>query len=276
MDPSPYRLAGDVSLSVELDFSQINVTPTQVIDAVGRGASLDDDEHPPSAATGDNAAHDSEVSVRYFVRVTVYTAFDVGSRKWNAAELVLFRDRLYGSEVPVERLPVPLENLALERKAAAVQAATAAASASASHYHGVSAAVAMPLPQPMTQPFSLSMFNVGKAGVSASTGGASSPTTGPGAGLLKGRAVPAPGATISSPHLSRQGSGFGGFASPLGTGGHASTRGVGNGGFGGDSTGGSSPHHDLGAFSDSAEAGHLSDFLTRAVQVNAPGGDAEH
>jgi hypothetical protein len=104
---------GDVSLALDLDFSQLeNLTPTFVIDL----AEIDEDrgtvtnnprslralhQHPAAASRSINP--DDEASVRYYLRVTTYTEFDAEARRWQAQEIVLYRDQLYGQFVPADQ-----------------------------------------------------------------------------------------------------------------------------------------------------------------------------
>lgn len=109
---SDLPLLGDTSLSVDLDFAQVPVTPTYVIDVTG--PVLTDPAAagvPPPGGLSKPADADNEVSVRYFLRITVYTSFDVETRRWNASEVILYRDHLYGSPVPRVRQLLPLARI---------------------------------------------------------------------------------------------------------------------------------------------------------------------
>jgi len=95
------------------------------------------------------------VSVRYFLRLTAYTGFEVEARRWNAIEIVLYRGRLYGKTIAPWRLPMRLR----DARAAADASLPAASAASGDGALASSAAsaggpTARPsLPQPMTTPF---------------------------------------------------------------------------------------------------------------------------
>lgn len=126
-DPSEYEseevdpdlpILGDANLSIDLDLSLLNVTPTLVINL---------DEGAAAAAPKEGQAEEdrNEISVRYFIRLTLYTAFDAQARRWNAQEVVLFRQRLTGQTVPVHRLPRPLAEIRREAAAAAAAAGQA-------------------------------------------------------------------------------------------------------------------------------------------------------
>jgi hypothetical protein len=116
-DPDPdLPVIGDVTLSLLLDWSQLDkLTPTYVIPL---GA---DDGKPVSSKLtplGEplEADDDNTASVRYYVRVTVYTAFQADARAWNADEVVLFRDHLYGDPIPAARRPMADYLAATKRK----------------------------------------------------------------------------------------------------------------------------------------------------------------
>jgi len=116
-DPDPdLPVIGDVNLSLLLDWSQLDkLTPTYVIPL---GA---DDGKPVSAKLSPlgeplEGHDDNTATVRYYVRVTYYTAFDADARAWNADEVVLFRDHLYGEAIPAARRPMADYLAATKRK----------------------------------------------------------------------------------------------------------------------------------------------------------------
>jgi hypothetical protein len=87
----------DVSLSVSLDLSQLNLSPT--ITQPGDGDDADD-------ADGGEEAVREVFSVRYFVRVAVFTSFHANARVWDAQEIFLYRSGFYGQVIaPHKRLP---------------------------------------------------------------------------------------------------------------------------------------------------------------------------
>jgi hypothetical protein len=108
-------VVGDVSLAVELDFAQIpGVCPTLSLKlASGEDVST----HKPRPTEGSFAvaprqvpasskrlsAHDAtlqeDVSVRFFLRLTVYTHFHPAAKRWVSREVVIFRERLHGTPI---------------------------------------------------------------------------------------------------------------------------------------------------------------------------------
>lgn len=118
-------ILGDVNLTVDLNLGQLKMTPTYVID-------VSEEDSPAAAAPGaggagsggaaggkagkaaakaakqqsdDDDEDADKVTVRYFVRLTAYTAFTADARRWNAHEIVMYRGQLYGQDVPTFRLP---------------------------------------------------------------------------------------------------------------------------------------------------------------------------
>ena len=232
--------AGNVTLSVDLDLAQIGVTPTAVI----TGPDFEADAGSAAAPAASEENGESECSVRHFVRLTAYTGFDSSSRRWNAQEIVLFRDKLYGGVVPLSRKPPPLENvlLAMRDEAAAV---TAGATASRSRGTGTPATSTTALPSPMTAPFSISLFGLGAGGAGAApsdAGGAAAPS--------------------AVPSLARTSSQFGSTKSPSSS--QAAVDGV------ADAEAGTPVAASGGA---GAARLDLASFLTRAVRVD--GGDED-
>ena len=123
-------ILGDVSLSLELDLSQLDLRPTLVISAAdddeeggedggtgaaavgakagaaatnpqlrggGGDASLDALEAGGEGKRANTAGGGDEISVRYFLRVTLYTAFSANARVWDAQEIILYRNNFYVS-----------------------------------------------------------------------------------------------------------------------------------------------------------------------------------
>jgi hypothetical protein len=128
-------IMGDLSLSLELDLSQLDLRPTLLINAEedvddtaaaaateggrasaaaassnphlrGGGVPLDVLEQGGAAEAGkrvggadgaEKNAGGDEISVRYFLRVTLYTAFSPNARVWDAQEIVLYRNNFYVS-----------------------------------------------------------------------------------------------------------------------------------------------------------------------------------
>ena len=91
-------VSGDVTLTVELDFSLLSLGPTTII--------LRDELVSPEAKEADPQA--GEISVRFFLRVTAYTGFSAEQRAWGAKEVILYRPSLTGTPVAPSRVPLPL------------------------------------------------------------------------------------------------------------------------------------------------------------------------
>lgn len=165
---------------------------------LGVSAGEDDEDGRPAAAAGTTAAGATtpggsaplkEVSVRYFLRLTAYTGFDADARRWNASEVVLYRDRLYGRPVPVERIPRKIRAGGIVAAAGGAGApgspSLAGAPPPGSGASSASAAVlpppppSVPLPAPMTTPFAASLL-LGRRGRAApGTGAPLSPVVTP-------------------------------------------------------------------------------------------------
>ena len=124
---------GDVALSVELDLAQLNLSPTIIVSSgVGeegelggkagggdtsrasdgasavarRAASAAGDESATAMSEeARDAADDDELSVRYFMRVTVYTSFNAGARVWDALEIFFYRSGFYGQFIAKQKKP---------------------------------------------------------------------------------------------------------------------------------------------------------------------------
>jgi Vacuolar protein sorting-associated protein 26 len=149
-------IVGDVSLAVDLDLNHLQITPTQVIDTTSQP-----ENGPISNDDGDN-----ELSVRYFLRLTLYTAFDAESRKWNAQEIVIYRDKLYGQPVDPMRLPKQIKP--------AIALSKLASPRSEPSIPGTS----VPLPLPMNWD---ALKSMGLFGASSASGGILSPKSTEGA-----------------------------------------------------------------------------------------------
>jgi hypothetical protein len=220
-------VVGDVSLAVELDFAQIpGVCPTLSLklasDAEGSthkprptDGSLTVAPRQVSASSKRLSAHDpslhEDVSVRFFLRLTVYTHFHPAAKRWISREVVLFRERLHGTPI----LPQ------LRAQPHFLFSPTAAAAAAASGKAGVSGG-ARPAPlerglsagrvQPLESPS-------GGAAAGAGTGveGATSPKLqplAPSAALLSGSPRLGPTAAPAASARSAASRGGGGKPSP--------------------------------------------------------------
>lgn len=112
-------LLGDVNINIALELRLLEISvPTIVIPPEASPADVASATANAPAATGTQAASPSQaqagktvdedlesVSVRYFVRLSAYTGFSAEARRWNAMEIVLFREGLYGRPIPATRLP---------------------------------------------------------------------------------------------------------------------------------------------------------------------------
>ena len=150
---------------------------------LGVSAEEDDDLRAAAAEASnpDAPGRLREVSVRYFLRLTAYTGFEAEARRWNAAEIVLYRGKLHGRPIPPERAAAAGKL----RSSAGTGGAKFAAASSVSG--GASASMlppppSIPLPQPMTTPFAATLLfgrnNKGSSAAgSASAGGSGTPQT---------------------------------------------------------------------------------------------------
>lgn len=162
-------IIGDVALSVELEFGHIaGVAATLVLKLPPPGKHLGDDVDAAGAAGAGAAGRgragsassgkDSKLvssvdeglaedaSIRFFVRLTVYTAFTPAAKRWATREVILLRERLYGSPAPEGSVPEPLYASAGALTAAA--AAAGAGPASGLSGAGIGGRTANPLARP--------------------------------------------------------------------------------------------------------------------------------
>lgn len=215
-------IIGDVSLSVELEFGHIaGVAPTLVLKLPPPGTHINDapDATAAAAAAGRARAGSSgggaaaggklvstvddglveDASVRFFVRLTVYTAFTPGAKRWATREVILFRERLYGTPAPEGMTPEPLYASAGALSAAAAAAAAGAGAAgdgvsgrtanplarsaggAAAAAGGAGAGAGVGLPPRKVLPLAL-----GASGDFVGDGGATSPKLSPGVGAVIG------------------------------------------------------------------------------------------
>jgi hypothetical protein len=97
-DDPDMPLSGECSINIALELRLLEIlVPTLVV--------------KPEATASKAAANDDDeesVSVRYFVRLSAYTDFVAEARVWNAMEIVLFRDEMYGNHVPGAQSPATL------------------------------------------------------------------------------------------------------------------------------------------------------------------------
>lgn len=213
-------IVGDVSLAVELEFGHIaGVAPTLMLKLPPPGKHIGDDADAAAAAgagagaagrgrAGSASSSSSnklvsavdeglteDASVRFFVRLTVYTAFTPAAKRWATREVILFRERLYGSPAPEGSVPEPLYASAGALTAAA--AAAAAGAGPASGLAGAGGRTSNPLARPGAgagaagggagagiPPRKILPLALGAGGDLVGDGGATSPKLSPGVGLL--------------------------------------------------------------------------------------------
>ena len=172
-------ILGDVTLSLDLDFGLLDaITPTIVINFAALDAEPAKVSGKPvrrrasSGSTDDEgvvSSEDNEASVRYFVRVTVYTDFDADSRRWNAKEVVMYRERLYGDAVPRERLFKPSYDKPASKSSGAGAGGSGGAAAAAA---AAAAPAAAPARKPSTSTSSVPAAPAGSpSGARAAAGG---------------------------------------------------------------------------------------------------------
>lgn len=107
-------LVGDGNINIALELRMLEIAAPTVVIPPEPGAAPA--PAPPAAgagAAGGAAAAapsppEDAISVRYFVRLSAYTGFSTEARHWNAMEVVLYREGLYGRTVPASRLPAVL------------------------------------------------------------------------------------------------------------------------------------------------------------------------
>ena len=132
---------GNINIALELRMLSIGV-PTIVIppekseqdrlkQTSGTEASASSANESPASGSADSTSEDS-VSVRYFLRLSAYTDFTPEARKWNAMEVVLYREGLYGRPLPVSSIPAALSPMAGSLSTDSASTATTTISAPAS------------------------------------------------------------------------------------------------------------------------------------------------
>jgi len=103
-DPDPdLPLLGNVQLGIDLDLNLLSLSPTHLIPR--RDVTPTEEETQEALNAGVPVSDAGRASVRYFLRLTVYTKLQVKARRSKAIETIFFRQRLAGDIVPEFRLP---------------------------------------------------------------------------------------------------------------------------------------------------------------------------
>jgi len=103
-DPDPdLPLFGNVQLGIDLDLGLLPLSPTHLIPR--RDVTPTEEETQMALNAGVSVSDAGRASVRYFLRLTVYTKLQVKARRWKAIETTFFRQQLVGDIVPEFRLP---------------------------------------------------------------------------------------------------------------------------------------------------------------------------